>query len=138
MLDPQNRKESPVKSFFARRKAAILGVAVAILSSGAVLAPAQAGTTGPDFTCPSRTVCVYQNNNLTGYHYEFGTKAFGGGTTWHKFSNYGFSPNPGSLNDNSGSVFWVFDAQAGWPDGEYCVNPGKWTISHSYGYFYIQ
>jgi hypothetical protein len=94
----------------------------------------------PDFTCPSATVCLFPNNDFTGSYPDWGgpaelaTDVWNG--EWYSFAQAGASdPNPGSLNDNSNSVMWVYakDINAG-----ICLTPGRYILEHTYGYFFIE
>jgi hypothetical protein len=121
-----------MKLLFGRRAAALM--ATTIVSLGIVAASAQAATAssshpsatapatvvqatvGPDFTCPSRSVCIFQDNDWSGLVEAFPTvndseqwinlvRPFGvpSGLTlpWHSFNN------------NSGSSVVFGDAQTG-------------------------
>jgi hypothetical protein len=140
--------------FFGRRAAAILAAAALPLAATAATAQAAssphgsataqaAGVKGgvtPDFTCPDRTVCLFPNNDFTGNYPGWGgpaqlpTDVDNG--QWYSFNQVAASnPNPGSLNDNSGSIVWVYAKDANAPA---CLNPGRWVLSHSFGYFFIR
>lgn len=105
-----------------------------VLSAAAGMVPAQAQTgkylsrhsaagtsvtqaaAGPDFTCPSPAVCVFQNGNFTGNVAIFPTQSDSG--VWinltNPFGQGGILTLPwGSFNDNSGSSVAFGDAQTG-------------------------
>lgn len=126
-----------MKRLFRGRRAALL-MATAIMSLGITAASAQAATvnsshaspTAPttlvkasvslDFTCPGKTVCVFQDNNWTGVHESFPTADYS--EQWINL----VSPPPGvtsgltlpwdSFHNNSGSSVVFYDAQTGQPD----------------------
>jgi hypothetical protein len=92
----------------------------------------------PDFTCPDRTVCLFQDPGLTGPVCEFPMP--GDGDIWFALrSACGFSIPWGSLNDNTGSRVIFQDRQTG---AEYCKPAGyRGTPSSAVrntGYMYIQ
>lgn len=122
-----------MKRLFSGRRAAVL-MATAIVSLGITAASAQAAmassshasttapttavkaSAAPDFTCPSKSVCIFQDNNWSGLAESFPTvndseqwinlvSPFGvpSGLTlpWHSFNN------------NSGSSVVFGDAQTG-------------------------
>jgi hypothetical protein len=151
------RRNPRMKRLFLGRSAALL-MAAALLTSGGVAASAQAATvsshdhaivTRPttrlspaiDFMCPDRTVCLFPNDNYTGNYPAWGgpaelaTDVWNG--SWYSFSDADASnPNPGSLNDNSGSIIWIYAADSGNPP--VCLPPGKYVLDHAFGYFYIE
>lgn len=92
----------------------------------------------PLFTCPSRRICLFPNNDFTG-NYPGGQPAEldPAGTTSGAWINFALSPNPGSVNNNSGSSIWVYDRQKAVSPGSnpWCLSPGKYVLDHSYGYF---
>jgi hypothetical protein len=147
-----------MKQLLTRRRAAVLAAGIALLAAGGATASAQAATasvpqhvavaqsaTAPsspdvDFTCPSATVCLFPNDNYTGNYpgwggpAELATDVWNG--EWYSFADAAASdPNPGSLNDNSNSVMWIYAKDAG---VLVCLTPGKYVPDHAYGYFYIQ
>jgi hypothetical protein len=149
-----------MKELTISRMAVMLAAAGTILSLSAATATAQAQTVThsrhhvgaapavarpssvrPYFTCPSATVCVFPNNDLTGNYgspwngpAELTTVLYSG--QWDSFSSISITPNPGSLNDNSGSCVWVLDKEAGVKS---YVEPGDTgVLAHSYGYIFIQ
>jgi hypothetical protein len=102
-------------------------------------ATVQHAAAAPDFTCPSRSVCLFPNDDWAG-NYPGGapvvlpTDVYNG--AWLTFASVGASnPNPGSLNDNSNSVMWIHAADAGTYK---CLTPSKWILFHSWGWFFIQ
>lgn len=141
----------------AGRMTAALAAAAALLTSGGIAASAQAATGSPhsnmatrpitgrpsadlDFTCPSRTVCLFPNDNYTGNYpgwggpAELATDVWNG--QWYSFAQADASnPNPGSLNDNSNSVIWVYAKDL---NLALCLTPGRYSLDHTYGYFFIQ
>lgn len=82
----------------------------------------------PDFTCPDRTVCLFQNDDFTGQVLTCATDVCRG--AW--FSTTVGGVHAGSMNDNSNSIVWVADKQAG---VEKCFGPGRQPLDHMYGFF---
>jgi hypothetical protein len=129
---------------FHRLLAAAIGGAAMIAALAAAVAPAQASTpnasatvhyvrvqitesvqgtaAAPDFTCSSATFCLFQDPNLTGHHFSFTTDAYNGKWLSVTADPYDFSLPWGSLNNNSGSSEYFYDAQT---NIEYCVLPGQ-------------
>lgn len=85
----------------------------------------------PDFTCPSATVCFFQNNDFTGLSFSCATDVCNG--RWITITFNGV--HPGSVNDNSQSIFFAADKQAGL---EKCFEPGRYPLRHMYGFFFIE
>lgn len=124
-----------------QRLCVVIAFIAAVLSLGTSAASAQTATVHPDFTCPSRTVCLFPNDNLTGNYPAWGgpatlaTDAFNG--SWMTFGSVGADdPNPGSLNDNSNSAIWVFSHAMG--NRKWCIITGTANLTNSYGWFMIQ
>jgi len=147
-----------MKRLLAGRIAAVLMAGAALLAAGGAAVPALAapaviphGTMAtrsvttissvqPDFTCPRPSVCLFPHNDFTGKYPAWGgpavlaTDVWNG--QWYSFSQAGASnPNPGSLNDNSNSVMWVYAKNI---NVGICLTPGRYTLEHTYGYFYIE
>ncbi|HEU5226566.1 MAG TPA: hypothetical protein VFU49_02060, partial [Ktedonobacteraceae bacterium] len=57
----------------------------------------------PDFTCPDRTMCFFQNNDFTGLSFSCATDVCNG--NWFTVTLNGV--HPGSVNDNSQSIFFA-------------------------------
>lgn len=88
----------------------------------------------PDaFSCASRTLCLYQNEDGTGASISCATNVCRG--AWYSTTVGGV--HAGSAYDNSGSIFWTADVQA---DTEVCWNnpPGTAALDHSYGYYWVE
>lgn len=85
----------------------------------------------PDFTCPSATICFFQNNDFTGSSFSCATDVCNG--SWFTVTFNGV--HPGSVNDNSQSIFFAADKQTGLKK---CFEPGRYTLSHTYGFFFIE
>ena len=85
----------------------------------------------PDFTCPSRTICFFQNNDFTGSGFSCATDVCNG--SWFTVTFNGV--HPGSVNDNSQSIFFAADKQAGLKK---CFEPGRYPLRHTYGFFFIE
>src|SRR5262249_55831223 len=105
-----------------------------------VLDAGTAQAVSPDFTCPSRTICLFPNDDYTGNYGSSPVILVPAGTTsgvWCSFNTIGAdSPHPGSMNNNSGSSIWVYDHQAGPSAGNpVCLSKGRHVLDHSYGYF---
>ncbi|HET7013235.1 MAG TPA: hypothetical protein VFI65_04965 [Streptosporangiaceae bacterium] len=99
----------------------------------------------PDFTCPSRTICMWPHND--------GTGTYGGGQPaeiyppsipsdqWFRFDMVGAdSPYPGMVQNNSGSSIWMYDAQEPVTiNNPHCLQGGGFSLStmHSYGHFEV-
>ena len=147
-----------MKRLLTGRIAAVLVAATALLAMGGTAASAQAATAGtsrgamvtrsitapspvqPDFTCASPTVCLFPNNDFTGNYPAWGGPAELAADVWngqwYSFSQANASnPNPGSLNDDSNSVMWVYAKDSG---ARWCLTPGKYVLAHTYGYFFIE
>jgi hypothetical protein len=96
-------------------------------------------TVRPDYTCPSRSVCVFSSNDWTGTAMSLATN-FYAGPPWYTFDQVGWSGqnNPGSLTDNSGSAVWVYSTAH---DADPSCYPGnedwKAALNQDYGWFYI-
>lgn len=126
-----------MKLGFTRRTAVALIAAGTILSPAIGATAAQAASTPtpaaagqPDVACPSRTICAWSGINYTGSR----TGSF---ATSDYHSHYyqwtavvGF--NPGSIDDNSGSIIWV--SSGGAPT---CVNKGGWNLYNDYSWFWV-
>lgn len=82
------------------------------------------------FSCPSKTICFYQNEDGTGQSITCPTDVCRG--AW--FSTTVGGVHAGSVFDNSGSIFWVADKQAG---VEFCEAPGAYDLFHSYGFYRV-
>ncbi len=128
--------------------ALLAGTATALASSAPVAVPypqhesvTQTQSFSPLFTCPDRSICLFPNNDFTGNYGSSPVIVVPAGTTsgtWFSFDSIGAgSPHPGSINNNSGSSIWVYDRQAPVVSGSNpaCLTQGKYTLSHSYGYF---
>ena len=97
-------------------------------------------TVSPDFTCPDRTVCLFPNDDYTGNYGNlpatFQPADFTSGM-WFTWSDVGAGdPNPGSLNNNSGSSIWVYDHQI--PVSQTnptCLKPGQHVLYQVFGHF---
>ncbi len=132
-----------MKQLLTRRRAAVLAAATALLISGGATASAQAATASPaeaDFTCPSSTVCLFPNDNYTGNYVTWGSPAElatdGWNGAWWPFSDdYASNPDPGSLNDNSNSIIWVYAKDT---NTSRCLTSGRSVLDNLYGYFYIE
>jgi hypothetical protein len=119
-----------MKHLFIGRKAAATAAAVAILSSGAIMASAQAATVSkphfhivvvkvqppakravqPDFTCTSPGICVYQGDNFNGAPTDFVPSLEP--DRWLNLTTNGINTLPwGSFNNNSGSSLIIADGQ---------------------------
>jgi hypothetical protein len=147
-----------MKRLLTGRMAAVLMAGAALLASGATAVPALAATAGtphvtmatrsvttiptvqPDFTCPRPSVCLFPNNDFTGNYPAWdgpavlATDVWNG--QWYSFAQADASnPNPGSLNDNSNSVMWVYAKNI---NVGFCLTPGRYTLQHTYGYFFIE
>lgn len=146
-----------MKRLLTGRVAAVLVAAAALFASVGTAASSQAATNTshgtmamrsvtalpsvqPDFTCPGRTVCLFPNNDFTGNYpgwggpAELATDVWNG--QWYSFSQASASnPNPGSLNDNSNSVMWIYAKDL---NQAVCLTPGRYVLQHTYGYFFIQ
>ena len=83
------------------------------------------------FSCPSRSICFYQNEDGTGQSKSCLTSVCRG--AWYSTTVGGV--HAGSVFDNSNSIFWVADKQAG---VEYCLSPGAYNLFHSYGYYWVE
>jgi len=84
------------------------------------------------FSCASAHICFYQNEDGTGQPVSYPTRVYRG--AWYSTTVGGV--HAGSVFDNSGSLFWVADKQAG---TEVCETPGGiHHLSHSYGYFWVE
>jgi hypothetical protein len=89
-------------------------------------------------------MCLFPNDDYTG-NYAAGpvlidpSSPFISSGTWYDFEDFGASdPNPGSVNNNSGSCLWVFDAQKPVESGNpFPVLPGRVALDHSFGHFEI-
>jgi hypothetical protein len=129
---------------------ALTGAAALFTSAGATASAQTAAGSAPHhaaaarsadagFSCPSATVCLFPNDDYTGNYaggspVELPTDVYNG--SWYSFSQVGASdPNPGSINDNSNSVMWLYVKSAGI---EVCLPPGKSIETNSFGYIYIQ
>jgi hypothetical protein len=130
----------------ASRIVVAIGSAALIIALAAGVSPAQASTAstpstshhhvrvhatksvqggavaGPDFTCPSRSFCLFQEPNLVGNVFVFTTDVYNGQWFSVTASPFDFSLPWGSLNDNSNSTVYFWDAQTG---NEYCITPGQ-------------
>lgn len=148
-----------MRYLFTFRWPAVLMAVSALLASGAATASAQETTTSSpdrpaaatrfvpvnsspnvDFTCTAATVCLFPNDDYTGNYpawsgpAELDTRAWSG--KWYSFAHVNASnPNPGSLNDNSNSVMWVYAKSQGLA---ICLVQGKHPLYNGYGYFFIQ
>jgi hypothetical protein len=128
-----------VKRRIHPRVAGILVTLGIFLSVGVFTTTAQANAI--DFMCPGRTVCVFPNNDRTGNYgdpwdgpAELATDKYNG--QWRSFASVHVTPNPGSVNNNSGSCLWVRDMQNNLTAP---IEPGGGGIlDHFYGYFFIQ
>jgi hypothetical protein len=125
------------------RMAIMLVAAAAFLSLGAGAVSAQAespaavkSSAQPDFTCPSRSFCIFSGDAYNGTAEALPTVDWQS-PPWFTFGEAGFTPNPGSVNNNSGSAVYVFAAD----DGQWRCLPGvngkKAVLDHAFGYFYI-
>ena len=85
----------------------------------------------PDFTCPSRTICFFQNDDFTGSSFSCATDVCRG--AWFSVTFNGV--HPGSVNDNSDSIFFAADVQLGL---EKCFQPGRHVLDHMYGFFFVE
>jgi hypothetical protein len=147
-----------MKRLFIGRSAAALATAAALIAFGGASASAQAApavrpaphatavqspAVTVDFRCPNPTVCLYLNQNYTGTWPTWtgppvlavndGPGGWGGQwTTFYTVTQEG--PNPGSLNDNSNSVMWIYAADA---RTYKCLLPGKWDLYSGWGWFFI-
>lgn len=96
-------------------------------------------TVSPDFTCPDRTLCLFQDTGLTGLVREFPMPD--SGDIWFAIREGNFTVPWGSLNDKTGSRVVFRDAQTGM---EFCENAGyrgtppNTSGERSTGYLYIQ
>lgn len=84
----------------------------------------------PDFTCPSRTICLFQNDDFTGAVLTCATDVCRG--AW--FSTTVGGVHAGSVNDNSNSILWTYDKQ---DNVLACWEPGRHVLSHTYGFFRV-
>jgi len=125
---------------FRSGRAALIAL-TAIASAALTLTPAQAQTAGspaptalatPDYTCSQRTICVWPNDNFTGQEYTFLTSEWH--SAWHNWADVQIPYHPGSLDDDSNSIIWVYDKDS---NNAYCLNPDSWVLYNDYGYFYI-
>jgi hypothetical protein len=138
-------------------RTAILLMSAAIFPLGIITVSAQAATVSsarpratvstavarthasPDFTCPSASVCVFQDNNWSGAVFIIPTA--NGGETWVDLTTGGALALPWrSFHDNSGSSVTFGDAQTGL---ETCFLPGTkldklGTSFGNYRYMWIE
>jgi Peptidase inhibitor family I36 len=141
--------------FFGRRAAAILAAAALPLTATVSAAQAASGPHSgaaartavsvkggvtPDFTCPSPDICLFPNKDFTGNYNAWDgpavlpTDVYNG--RWISFDSIGASnPHPGSINNTSQSVMWVYAKDNG---DRQCLDHGKWIPAHTYGWFFIQ
>ena len=112
----------------------VAGVAAAAAPASAAAAGSAGGAPAvtPLFTCPDRSVCFFPKDDYTG-NPTLTVATQGNGGVWAKFDSLGV-PNPGSMNDNSGSVVWLYDKSGGMLT---CVDPGRHVLDKKYGYFDI-
>ncbi|MEO6890984.1 MAG: peptidase inhibitor family I36 protein [Ktedonobacteraceae bacterium] len=105
--------------------------------AASVSASTDALTTAPSavpanaFSCPSRSICLYHNENGTGARIACATSVCR--SAW--FSTTVGGVHAGSIFDNSGSIVWVADRQAG---AEFCLSPGAWNLHHSDGFYWVE
>jgi hypothetical protein len=83
------------------------------------------------FSCPSRSICFYQNEDGTGQSKSCLTRVCRG--AWYSTTVGG--QHAGSVFDNSNSIFWVANKQFGF---EVCEAPGTYNLFHSYGYYWVE
>lgn len=85
------------------------------------------------FSCPSRTICFYQNDNGTGTRISCATSVCRG--AW--FSTTVGGVHAGSFFDNSASIVFTGDVQ---DSTEVCWNhpPGTGNLKHTFGYYYVE
>ena len=124
----------------------LTGMGAQAMAATAVPPAAQAATSptvvhsaaSPDFTCPSRTLCLFQDTGFSGSVCLFPMP--GDGDIWFDLrTQCDFTIPWGSLNDNTGSRVIFEDAQTG---AEYCEPAGyrgtpSSTVRNT-GYMYIQ
>jgi hypothetical protein len=119
-----------------------VGSAVLIVALADGVAPAQASTSSssvdlvqvdattsmdgtdatPDFTCASRTFCLFHGPNETGYHFSFTTDVYNGKWLSVTAAPFDFNLPWGSLHNNSNSTAFFYYAQK---NKEYCLRPGS-------------
>jgi len=92
---------------------------------------------GSLFTCPSATVCIFQNSNYTGIEESYSPASSHG--FWIHITGI-FPPSgtgvPESVNDNSNSAVEFYSTSA---NAYRCVAPGgrEAIANHPYDYLYI-
>jgi hypothetical protein len=138
------KEDSMFDRLLASRITAAIGAVAMTVVLALSVAPAQASTTSapvltnyvrvqtaksvqsiaaaPDFTCPSRTFCLFQDPNLTGYNFSFTTDVYNGEWLSVTADPFIFSLPWGSLHNNSDSTVYFFDKQT---RTEYCVTPNS-------------
>jgi hypothetical protein len=108
-----------------------------------VLSATAARTVSPLFTCSDHTICLFPNDDFTG---NYGccdpavlVPADIPNLTWFSFFAWAaLSPNPGSMNNDSGSCIWLYDRQAGISSSNpKHFAPGRYDLKNMYGYFEV-
>jgi hypothetical protein len=136
--------------------ATILAALAAIGTSGVSTASAQVTARGasfraapraaaPDFTCQDGYVCAYPNDDWTGDYpswggpAQFATYVFRG--SWLSFAaeNTG-NPNPGSINNDSGSTVWIYEKNEPLSStNPFCIPTySRLATYNDYGWFFIR
>jgi hypothetical protein len=142
-----------VKRFSLGGRAAVL-VAATLMSLGATAASAQAATTSgargggithpaatsgatPNFTCPSHTLCIFQDAKWRGTVGEYQTSDWAG--AWVSLTTTSSLTLPWkSFHNNSGSSVMFGDYQTG---AEECIRPDSKLSDPPeihYGYIWIE
>lgn len=111
--------------------------AISALVCGASVATAQ--TVQPNFTCPSPAMCLFPNRDFTGNYADGSPVVLVPGDHnghWHTFGSVGAdNPNPGSINNNSNSIMFIFAQDRNFYG---CLDPRKWVVDNAWGWFFIQ
>jgi Peptidase inhibitor family I36 len=82
-------------------------------------------------SCPSATVCFYLNDDYTGDSISCATDVCRG--AWD--STHVDGQGAGSVDNNSNSIFFLDDKADGL---EYCELPGRYSLNHRFGYYYVE
>jgi hypothetical protein len=109
------------------------------LSAGtvAVGAGAASASVQPDITCPGNTVCLWQNDDLTGNF----TPLFPGvdGNEWlstNVVAPNGAKNHAGSVRNNTTDIVWVYAKDSG---DDICISATKFaTLDRMYGFVQIK
>lgn len=97
----------------------------------------------PDFTCPGGAICLFPKDDYTGNYNGSPAEIEVDGVengAWFSFGGYGAgSPNPGSMDNNTGSSVWVYDHQEPVKSGSNptCLRPGRHVLDNKFGHFEV-